>query len=183
MAKVTGPLMSLDASGGFASTLVFGKWKGRNVVRQLVTPANPQSQNQQDARNKVRTVGTSQRWANLTTQIGDGRLVTDKAALIAAAPVGQAWNGFLSKAMIGAGALNYTAANAAWALLTALQKTAWDDAADALRPAFAQTFQADALGVAGVPLTSGQGFFHYQYGLYVANVSTVAPGAVPNVYI
>lgn len=43
MARTTGPLMSLDASGSVASTIVFSKWKGRNYVRQLVIPANPQS--------------------------------------------------------------------------------------------------------------------------------------------
>ena len=33
MAKTTGPLFSMDASGKFGGALVFGKWKGRNVVR------------------------------------------------------------------------------------------------------------------------------------------------------
>jgi len=182
MAKVSGPLFSVDASGGFASALVFGKWKGRNTVRQLVTPSNPQSQIQQDQRNMVRNVGVAQHFANLTTEKGDSRLSTDKDLLKALAPAGQAWNGFLSKSMIGAGSLNYAAAAAAWTALTAPQKTAWDDAADATTPAFPQTYQAEALGVAGTPLTSGQGFFHYQYGLYVAGVSAVAPSAVPPVY-
>lgn len=182
MAKVTGPLMSLDASGAFGGSLVFGKWKGRNTVRQLVTPANPQSSGQQDSRNRVRAVGNAQRWVNLTSDIATGRTLTDKALLIAAAPAGQAWNGFLSKSMIGAGGLNYAAAEAAWAALTAPQKTAWDDAAEALSPAFPETYQAEAFGVAGTPLTTGQGFYHYQYGLYVAGVATTAPGAVPPVY-
>lgn len=43
MARLTGPLMSLDASGSVAGALTFAKWKGRNYVRQLVTPANPKS--------------------------------------------------------------------------------------------------------------------------------------------
>jgi hypothetical protein len=43
MAKVTGPLMSLDASGSVAGTMTFSKWKGRNYVRQTVTPSNPKS--------------------------------------------------------------------------------------------------------------------------------------------
>lgn len=182
MAKVSGPLMSMDASGGFGGAMVFGKWKGRNTVRQLVTPSNPQSQNQQNQRNMVRAVGVAQHWTNLTTEKGDGRLNTDKQLLVALAPAGQAWNGFLSKSMIGVGSLNYTAASAAWTGLTAPQKTAWDAAADALTPAYAQTYQADALGVAGTPLTSGQGFFHYQYGLFVAGVAGAAPSAVPPVY-
>ena len=43
MVKVLGPALSLDASGSLAGVLVFSKWKGRNYIRQLVTPANPQS--------------------------------------------------------------------------------------------------------------------------------------------
>lgn len=43
MAKVQGPLMSLDASGTVANTAVFSKWKGRNYVRTRVVPANPKS--------------------------------------------------------------------------------------------------------------------------------------------
>lgn len=38
MAKVTGPLLSLDASGSIASTMVFSRWKGINYVRQRVIP-------------------------------------------------------------------------------------------------------------------------------------------------
>ncbi len=35
--------MSIDASGTFAGTITATKWKGRNVMRQKVTPANPRS--------------------------------------------------------------------------------------------------------------------------------------------
>lgn len=38
--------MSFDASGKIANTIVFSKWKGRNYVRQLVTPLNPRSASQ-----------------------------------------------------------------------------------------------------------------------------------------
>jgi hypothetical protein len=43
MAKVTGPLMSLSASGSVGKTITFATWKGRPYVRQLVTPTNPKS--------------------------------------------------------------------------------------------------------------------------------------------
>ncbi len=42
--------MSLDASGTVAGTITFSKWKGRNYVRQRVTPANPQSEMQRTYR-------------------------------------------------------------------------------------------------------------------------------------
>lgn len=46
MAKVTGPLFSLSASGQIAKTLVFMKWKGIADVRKYVIPANPRTAGQ-----------------------------------------------------------------------------------------------------------------------------------------
>ena len=46
MARVTGPLLSLDASGTVYDTLTYAKWKERNYVRQWFKPANPQSAGQ-----------------------------------------------------------------------------------------------------------------------------------------
>jgi len=50
MAKVTGPLFSLSASGQIAKTLVFMKWKGIDDVRKYVIPANPNTAAQQTQR-------------------------------------------------------------------------------------------------------------------------------------
>jgi len=50
MAKVTGPLMSMSASGKIADAIVFGAWKGTNTVRQWLKPSNPQSSAQGDTR-------------------------------------------------------------------------------------------------------------------------------------
>lgn len=57
MAKVTGPLMSMSASGKIADAIVFGAWKGVNYVRQYVIPANPQSTGQGDQRIMVGGTG------------------------------------------------------------------------------------------------------------------------------
>lgn len=50
MAKVKGPLMSLDARGQIAKTLVFMGWKGIQDVRKYVIPANPRTAAQQGQR-------------------------------------------------------------------------------------------------------------------------------------
>lgn len=50
MAKVTMPLMSGTASGKIGDAIVFFGWKGINVVRGFVIPANPQSNDQGDQR-------------------------------------------------------------------------------------------------------------------------------------
>ena len=43
MAKLKAPLLSMGASGQLGKTLVFFPWKGLNVAREYVTPANPQT--------------------------------------------------------------------------------------------------------------------------------------------
>ena len=60
MARTVGPLMSLEASGQVAKTIVFSKWKGRPYVRQLVTPSNPNSVLQVSTRAMMKFL--SQRW-------------------------------------------------------------------------------------------------------------------------
>ncbi len=64
MAIVKGPAMSLDASGSLAGAIVFSKWKGRNYIRQLVTPANPRSGAQVGFRSSMKFL--AQNWAGLT---------------------------------------------------------------------------------------------------------------------
>ncbi len=181
MAKVSGPLMSMDARGKFGNTLVFSGWKGRPTVRQLVTPSNPQSTDQQAARNAVRVAGAGQRFANLCTDMGDSRSNTDKDAIKFVTPSGQAWNGTLVKAMIGAGQVNYTAAVAAYTALSGGEKTAWDTAAAALDPVVTAVNQVGAGGVAGTPMVAGKVWFIYQYGLYVLGIADL-PAATPPTY-
>jgi len=43
MAKLKAPLLSLGASGQLGKALVYFPWKGLDVVREYVVPANPQS--------------------------------------------------------------------------------------------------------------------------------------------
>ena len=50
MAKVTGPLYSMSASGKIGDAMVFFGWKGTAVVRKWLKPANPQSADQGDVR-------------------------------------------------------------------------------------------------------------------------------------
>lgn len=50
MAVLSGPLMSLSASGTIAKTLTYGNWKGIQYARTRVIPANPQSISQTQTR-------------------------------------------------------------------------------------------------------------------------------------
>ena len=181
MAKVTGPLMSMSALGKFAGSMVFSIWKGRPYVRQLVTPANPQTAGQETSRNMVRVGGAVQKQINASLQVSAGLTQRDELAIRAVTPAGYAWNGYLVESMVGAGQLNYAAAGAAYAALSAPQKTDWNNAAIALTPAYAATFQTSAGGVSAPAVTAGEAFFRHRYAMSVMGIVAV-PGAVPPVY-
>ncbi|MDD5457488.1 MAG: hypothetical protein PHV30_10730 [Candidatus Margulisbacteria bacterium] len=51
MAKVTGPLFSVDARGKIADTIVFMGWRGLKTVRRWLKPANPRTVAQVTTRN------------------------------------------------------------------------------------------------------------------------------------
>lgn len=59
MAKVSGPLFSLEARGKIADALVFFPWKGLHVVRQWLVPSNPEFPDQGDIRLITGALGRS----------------------------------------------------------------------------------------------------------------------------
>jgi hypothetical protein len=181
MAKVSGALFSMEASGGFGGAMVFARRLGQQVVRQLVTPANPMSAGQETARNAVRVCGAAQKFANTSVLMGEARIITDKAALQADTPAGQTWNSYLVKLMTGAGNVNYLAGSAIWTALAAGEKTAWNVAAAALTPVILDVAQKAAGGVPSTAMTAGQVFLQYQYGLFAGGIASI-PSAVPPVY-
>ena len=182
MAKVSGPLMSMTASGSFAKTLTFAQRMGKSVVRHLVTPANPQTAGQVTSRNAVAVAGGAQKWASNSTQIGPLRTETDLALLKAATPAGSTWNAFLVQSMIGKGQVNYTAMKAAWVLIAAGPQVTWNTAALALHPAIQAVAQKAVGGIAGPAATAGFVWFAYQYGLHVA-LGIAVPGVTPPAYL
>ncbi len=64
MARVSSPLMSLDASGTYGKALTFSKWKGRNYVRERVTPSNPKTASQTGVRAAMKFLAKA--WAAFT---------------------------------------------------------------------------------------------------------------------
>ena len=53
MARVTGPFMSVDASGSIYNTLTASIWKGRNYIRGWFVPTNRKSEDQFTVRTKL----------------------------------------------------------------------------------------------------------------------------------
>lgn len=64
MARTTGPLFSLDASGSVGGAITFSKWKGRNYVRRRIVPTNPKSGAQTGRRAMMRFLATA--WNGLS---------------------------------------------------------------------------------------------------------------------
>jgi len=58
MSKLTGPLLSLGASGSIGKTITYAVWRGIAYARQLVIPANPNTAGQQTTRNTFSTLAS-----------------------------------------------------------------------------------------------------------------------------
>lgn len=87
MAKVTGPLMSMDASGQLGKALVFAKWKGQNYVRQYVIPMNPNTTEQ----------------ANVRGIVGDASVAWKNSAVVGATTINPAYKLAYNTAAAGSG--------------------------------------------------------------------------------
>jgi len=83
MAKVTGPLFSIEARGKIADAMVHFPWKGLNVVRGWVKPANKQTADQGDARVIMGGLGRA------CGVVGDGGVY--QVAALACAGSNQTW--------------------------------------------------------------------------------------------
>ena len=126
MAKVTGPLMSLDASGTVGKTATFSKWKGRNYVRLRVTPMNPQTDSQAATRTFLGALG--QALSSVLTKAKDSLHVGSAfwAAAVSFAPAGQSWISFASRTILGTNFGSITAAIAAYTAVSSTPKGYYD---------------------------------------------------------
>jgi hypothetical protein len=81
MSTVSAPLLSLNASGKFANTLVASTWKGKPVLRKYTVPANPNTSAQIAHRAKFTAAVAAWRtwfidgdmrdaWTKLATKLG-----------------------------------------------------------------------------------------------------------------
>lgn len=113
MAKVTGPLMSISASGKLADTIVYDK---RGYARQFVIPSNPQTTAQMLVRNKL---GDIQRSLKLLGAVLRAELKSG---------FGYRWNSDIVKELTQNNGAALTAYLAEYAAFIAGDKTAWETA-------------------------------------------------------
>jgi len=99
MAKVDGPLLSLEARGKIADAIVFFPWKGRHAVRQWLKPANKKSTLQGYLRASLKSIGKV---------IAEILCIANKDAVDSAlyslctakAEAGMNWNAFLARGFL-----------------------------------------------------------------------------------
>lgn len=122
MAKVTGGLLSLDASGTFGNAITYAKWKGRQYARIKGNPSNPKTEGQMTGRAYFSLGGKITKRADLAEAV-----VTFVKTIL---PAGQSWASYFVKEMLGSGNVNIEAAQTAYNLVgNATVKGYFDDAA------------------------------------------------------
>jgi hypothetical protein len=119
MVVVTMPLMSGTASGSLGGAITFDK---RGFVRQLVIPANPQSDAQGNVRQMLLAVQKGLTKLGETV-IGDVKTV---------APTAYRWNSFMVKQCIGPNSSEFEASIAAFVALAGTGVADWNTRAAAL---------------------------------------------------
>ena len=94
MAKVEGPLFSLEARGKIGNAMVFFPWKGRHAVRRWLKPTNPRDADQKIVRQKMAAIGKA-----VAAITSPGAVLVNGAAAVVAwkakTPATQIWNAYL----------------------------------------------------------------------------------------
>lgn len=138
MAKVDGPLLSIEARGKIADAIVYFPWKGRHVVRQWLKPTNPQSTLQGYLRAAMKAVGKAIKQIVSKSQGGalDSKVYTLATSSV---PAGLNWNAWLGQGYLdglqSAGTFktaSFTADIVAYSSLNTTDLAAWASNATAL---------------------------------------------------
>jgi hypothetical protein len=114
MAKVTGPLMSLSASGKYAGTTVFMPIQGKHQVRKLVKGTDRASAAQMKQRDRLRVIAQGINFCQNNTQWQGANTATQKERLIAITPPGMTWHRLLTQAMLGPNGAHFDDIAAWW---------------------------------------------------------------------
>ena len=159
MAKVTGPLYSMGASGKLGKAMVFFAWKGVAVVRKWLKPSNPMSADQGDVRLVLGGLGQSTRCVEATS------LYREDAKLVAASD--QTWVSAFVKYILANYMKDATAFEAEYTEYAAHgEKAAFDTSAANLNLA---TFDIDYKGTAHAFVSGLQLYMLAKYGIAKMN--------------
>jgi len=96
MAKVEGPLFSLEARGKIGNVMVHFPWKGRNVVRKWLKPTNPRDVDQKIIRQKLAVFGKNLvQITTPSTAAPNGSILVQGIKRLT--PAAQIWNAYFTK--------------------------------------------------------------------------------------
>lgn len=182
MAKVTGPLMSLEASGTIGDALTFSRWVGRPYVRRYSVPGNPQTMMQETHRNRFSAMGTIATWATRNNQIFDTNTDDVQKLIKSKTPSDQRWNGFLLRVMTSGNGAQFNACQNAWHTITSADQTRWESTATSLTPPMPSAAQRGAGGVSIASATPGFLLFALHWALFQMGLQPAAPGSAPPIY-
>lgn len=122
MAKVTGPFLSLTASGSMGGALTASMWRGIQTMRIKSNPSNPKTLTQMSTRAAFAAGG---KITKKTDRVGDVCVY-----LKSKTPSQQSWASYFTSEVLGTNLVNFDAAKAAYALVgNAAIKAIFDDAA------------------------------------------------------
>lgn len=163
MAKVSGPLLSMSASGKIGDSMVFFALGhcDQAVVRQWLKPSNPKSEAQGDVRLKLIAAG------KLIATIEDGSTLQTQIA--AATPAGKIWNAYFVETVVGPAAATINASLIAWD--TAANSADWTSNASSLGIA-----DQDVTYASIAPITKGEILFLGGRAAYALGLA-IAPAA------
>lgn len=148
MAKVDGPLLSLEARGKIADAIVFFPWKGRHVVRQWLKPTNKMSTLQGYVRASVIAIGKE--IAKIVCKANGGALDSKIYSLYTGkAPAGMNWNAFHAQGFLNALQVAGTFKTTAFTALVAAYSTLATDVLAAFET------NATALGLSDTAFSYG----------------------------
>ena len=99
MAKVEGPLFSLEARGKLGNAMVFFPCKGRHAVRRWLKPTNPRDVDQKIIRQKLASLGHVIK-AMLTPETAYPNGAAAVVEIKTLTPATQIWNAYLVKSAL-----------------------------------------------------------------------------------
>lgn len=183
MAKVTGPLMSLEASGTIGDALTFSRWVGRPYVRRYSVPGNPQTLNQETHRNRFSVMGTIATWAARNNQTFDANTDNVQKLIKSKTPADQRWNGFLLRVMTSGNGAQFDACANEWDTTFGASHASWESTATNLTPPMPSAAQRGAGGVSTTAATPGFLLFALHWALFQMGLQPAAPGNIPPNYM
>ena len=179
MAKMNGPLLSMEARGMIARRYVYQRTQGGQAMRyhwpgaQPITAAQAPHQQLHGWLTHIISFVKQQR-PHLNSTGAD-----DYVYLRALAGPEQRWNDLIRRRMMHGNTSPLASVRASWNALTKPQKIAWETEAAARAPGLAAYVGAAPATWPEPVFTPGQCWYLYRWIAFLLSITTAAPGSWP----